>query len=114
MENTFDRIVSLYEKVKEYGITNFELYRLKTIRKTADIISTFISRGAVVFVVFMFFIFASIGLALWLGEFIGEPYLGFLCVAIFYMVLGVVLFFFLHKFIKRRISNLIISEIFKK
>lgn len=114
MENTIDRIKTLFEKFEDYGKTSFELYRLKTISKTAGVISTFVSRGAVVFVLLMFLIFASFGLALWLGEILGKPYLGFLCVATFYMVLRVIIFYLLHNFIKRKISNSIISEIFNK
>lgn len=114
MENTFNRIESLVEKTENYGKTSFELYRLKTISKTAEVISTFVSRGAVVLVLFMFLVFASFGLSLWLGEILGKSYLGFLCVAAFYIVLGVVLYFVLHRLIKRKISNSIISEIFNK
>jgi hypothetical protein len=112
MENTFGRIDPLIEKIEDYGKASFELYKLKTISKTAEVVSTFVSRGAVVIVLSMFLVFASIGLALWLGNILGEPYLGFLCVATFYIVLGGVLYFFLHNFIKRKISNSIISEVF--
>lgn len=112
MENTFNRIEPLFEKIEDFGKTSFELYKLKAIRKTTEAISTFISRGVVVIVLSMFFVFASFGLALWLGVLLGEPFLGFFCVASFYLVLGGVLFFFLHNSIKRRISNSIISEIF--
>lgn len=114
MENTFNRMEPLIEKIEDYGKTSFELYRLKTISKTAEVVSTFVSRGAVVIVLSMFLVFASIGLALWLGDLLGKPYLGFLCVAAFYIVLGGVLFYLLHNFIKRKVSNSIISEIFNK
>jgi hypothetical protein len=114
MENTFNHIKPLFEKIGIYGKTNFELYRLKTIRKTAEVISTFVSRGAVVVVLSMFLIFISTGLALWLGDLLGKAYLGFFCVAAFYILLGGVLFYFLHGFIKRKISNSIISEIINK
>lgn len=114
MENTFNHIEPLFEKIEVYGKTSFELYRLKTINKTAEVVSTFVSRGAVVIVLSMFLLFASIGLALWLGDLLGEPYLGFLCVAAFYIVLGGVLFYLLHNFIKRKVSNSIISEVFNK
>ena len=114
MESTFNRMEPLFEKIEDYGKTSFKLYKLKTISKTAEVVSTFVSRGAVVIVVSMFLVFASIGLALWLGDLFGKPYLGFFCVATFYMVLGVVLFYMLHKFIKRKVSNSIISEVFNK
>lgn len=114
MENTFDSVEPLFEKIEDYGKTSFELYKLKTISKTAEVISTFVSRGAVVVFLFMFMIFASTGLALWVGNLLEEVYLGFLCVAAFYIVLGGVLYFLLHNYIKRKISNSIILEILNK
>lgn len=114
MENAFDNIEPLFEKIENYGKTSLELYKLKTINKTTSVASTLVSRGTVVVVLLMFLLFASIGLALWLGDILGKPYLGFLCVATFYVLLGGVLYFFLHNFIKRKVSNSIISEIFNK
>ena len=111
MANTVNHIELLFEKIENYGKTSYKLYQLKAISKTAKIVSIFLSRGAVVIVLSMFLVFASIGLALWLGDVLGKPYLGFFCVAAFYMVLGVVLYYFLHNFIKRKISNSIILEI---
>lgn len=114
MKNTLNRMESLFEKIEDFGTTSFELYKLKTISKTAEVVSTFVSRGAVVIVLSMFLVFASIGLALWIGDLLGKTYLGFFCVATFYIVLGGVLFYFLHQFIKRQVSNSIISEVFNK
>ena len=114
MENGFNSIEPLLEKLETYGRTSFELYKLKTMRKTAEVVSSVVSRAAVFIVLFMFVVFASIGLAIWLGDVLGQSYLGFLCVATFYILLGVVLFYFLHNFIKRKVSNSIISKIFKK
>ena len=114
MENALNRMEPLFEKIEDYGNTSFELYKLKTVRKSAKVISTFVSRIAVVIVLAMFMIFASLGLALWLGAQLGETYLGFFSVAIFYIVLGALLFFALHNFIKRKISTSIIKEFFNQ
>jgi len=105
---------SLFERVEDFGKTSFELYKLKTISKTTEVVSTFVSRGSVVIVLSMFLIFVSIGLALWIGDLFGKPYLGFFCVAAFYIVLGGVLYYFLHQYIKKQVSNSIISEVFSK
>ncbi len=114
MENTLNRMESLFERVEEFGKTSFELYKLKTISITAEVVSTFISRGLVIIVASMFLVLGSIGLALWLGDLLGKSYLGFLCVSFFYIILGVVLFYFLHNAIKRKVSNSIISQVFNK
>ncbi|PIZ06416.1 MAG: hypothetical protein COY57_02090 [Flavobacteriales bacterium CG_4_10_14_0_8_um_filter_32_5] len=114
MGNTINSMESLFERVEDFGKTSFELYKLKTISKTTEVVSTFVSRGSVVIVLSMFLIFVSIGLALWLGDLFGKPYLGFFCVAAFYIVLGGVLYYFLHQYIKKQVSNSIISEVFSK
>lgn len=108
MENTFDSVAPLFDKIEDYGRTNFELYKLKTIKKSAQVVSTLVSRGIIVFVFLLFILFSSIGMSLWAGELLGANYLGFLCVAAFYFVLGSIFYFLLHKFITRKISNSII------
>jgi ABC-type multidrug transport system fused ATPase/permease subunit len=114
MESTLNRMEPLFERAEKYGKTSFELYKLKTISKTAEVVSTFVSHGAVIIVLSMFLVFASIGVALWLGGLLGTIYLGFFCIAAFYIMLGVVLYFFLHRTIQRKISNAIISQVLKK
>lgn len=111
MENTFSLMKSLFEKIEGFGKTSYELYKLKSISKTVEVVSTFAFRGALLIILLMGIFFASIGLSLWLGALLDQPYLGFLCVAAFYIVLGAVLLFFLRIPIKRRISNSMITEI---
>lgn len=81
MLDSINRLGLLFDKIENYGKTSFELYKLKTISKSAKVISTFVSRGAFAIVFLMCLIFASIGLALWLGDMLGKSYYGFLCVA---------------------------------
>jgi len=114
MGNTLNRMETLFERVEEFGKTSFELYRLKAIGKTAEVVSSFISRALVILVISISLVFASIGLALWVGDLLGKLYLGFFCVAIFYILLGCIMYYFLHKVIKRKLSNSIISQAFNK
>lgn len=112
MENTSNQIEPLFEKIEEYGKTTFELYKLKAISKTTEVVSTFVYRGAVALVLSMCLVLVSIGLALWLGEVLGKPYLGFFGVATLYCLLGGVLYFSRHC-LKRKIGNSFISNIFR-
>lgn len=100
----------LFDRAEDYAKTSFELYKLKTISKSAAVISTFISRGSVVVAISLFMVFVNIGLAIWLGDILGKLYLGFFCIALFYVLLATVLYFFMHNYIKKQISNVIISE----
>jgi len=111
MEEKTLYIEPLLLKAETYGKTSLELIKLKTIDKTSDIISTAVSRGSVVLVLSIFSVMINIAIALWLGDIFGKSYYGFFCVAGFYAVCGLVLYFFAHTWIKKRVSNSIISQI---
>jgi hypothetical protein len=99
----------LIVRAEEYVRTSFELFKLKALNQTTKLLSTFISRSIFILSLSMFLIVATIGAALWLGDLLGKSYYGFFCVAGFYGIIGVVLYFFLHNSIKRRVSQSIIS-----
>lgn len=100
----------LFTRAEQFGKTSLELIKLKTIDKTADVASTLISRGAAVLILSMFTIIVNVGIALWLGDILGKSYYGFFCVAAFYGVVGIILYFFTHKWIKKSISESIITQ----
>ncbi len=108
MEEKINFIEPLFERVEEYGKSSFELLKLKALDKTAGVLSTFLSRSTEVLFMIIFIVFTSIGAALWLGDLLGKVYYGFFCVAGFYGVIGAVLYFFLHGWIKKRYTNTII------
>ena len=110
MEDKMNFIEPIFERAEEYGKTSYELFKLKTLDKTAVVVSTFVSRGTVILVLSMFIVLATIGVALYLGEMLGKSYYGFFCVAGFYGIIGGVLYFFMNNWIKKRVSNLIISQ----
>ncbi len=101
----------LFDKTEDFAKTSFELYKLKSVSKLAALVSTLISRGSVIVALSLFMVFVNIGLAIWLGDILGKLYLGFFCIAGFYVLLATVLYFFMHNYIKQQISNVIVSEI---
>lgn len=101
----------LFARAEQFGKTSLELIKLKTIDKTADVASTLISRGAAILILTMFTIIVNVGIALWLGDILGKTYYGFFCVAAFYGIVGIILYFFTHKWIKKSISESIITQI---
>jgi len=105
-------IEPLLEKVEKYGKSSLELIKLKTIDKTADFSSTLISRLLLVMVILFSVLALNIAAALWLGELLGKNYYGFLAVGGFYALVSVVLLF-IHPFIKKRVTNSIIAQMFK-
>lgn len=110
MENKIIFIEPLLEKAEAYGKTSYELIKLKAIDKTSEVVSTIVSRGAVVLMLSMFIVIVNIGIALFLGDILGKSYYGFFCVAGFYGIIGGVLYFFLHNRIKAFVTNSIITQ----
>jgi hypothetical protein len=110
MEPTISLIEPLLERAEMYTKTSIELLKLKSIHKTADITSTLISRLLLTIVLSLFVLTLNIGIALWIGDLLEKAYFGFLVVAAFYALIGIVLFF-IHPIIKSRLNNSIITQI---
>jgi len=111
MEAKANLLEPLLERVEQYGKTSFELLKLKSVDKTADIVSTLISRLFLAIVLSFFALTLNIAIALWLGDLLGKNYYGFLIVASFYGLIGIILFF-VHPRIKVRVNNSIIAQMF--
>jgi hypothetical protein len=110
MENQTSLIVALFEKTEHYVKSTAELYKLKTIDKSADVISTF-SAWLVIMVFFiLFFLILNIGVSLLIGEALGKIYYGFFIVSGFYALGATVLYAFRNKWIKAPIRNEIITQ----
>jgi hypothetical protein len=110
MESPTSSIESLFEKAEAYGMTTYELSKLKALETTTIVVTSLVSRLSVILMISMFALVFNIGIALFLGELLGNSYFGFFIVAGFYLVAGVVLHLFLHKWIKKPLSDLIITQ----
>ena len=105
---------TLLERAENYGITTFELFKLNTIDKSADVVSSLVSRLAILITVALSFIIINIGFALWIGKVLGETFYGFFIIGVFYAFLALLLHTFRHQWIKYPISNSIIKQLLKK
>ena len=110
MENKVNMIEPLLERVEQYSKTSFELLKLRSINKMADLCSTLISRILLTIVISLFIITLNIAASLWLGEVTGKNYYGFLLVASFYFVIGIILII-IHPFIKTKMNNSILTQL---
>ena len=110
MESTARTFETLYERAETYGKTTYELSKLKVLETTTVVVTSLVSRLSVILMISMFALVFNIGIALLLGEVLGKSYYGFFIVAAFYLLAGIVLHFFLHKWIKTPLSNLIITQ----
>lgn len=110
MEDIVGSTESLLEKVEDYGKVSLELLKLKAIDKTAEAVSSTVSYILVAFVLIVCLLVASVGAAIWLGDYFGELYLGFFSVAGFYGVLGIILYAVRKSWLKRSIGDSIIAN----
>jgi hypothetical protein len=111
MEDQASLINTLFEKAEHYTKTSAELYKLKVIDKSADVISTLTVRLAIIVFITLFFLIMNTGVALWLGEVLGKVYYGFFIVAGFYALVGILLYAFRNKWIKVPLRNSIITQV---
>lgn len=107
---TVKLIESLFGQSKEYIDNRLELLKLKVVDKASEVTSSLIF-GAVLFVIsFIFFIVLNIGIALLIGDLIGKSYIGFLILAGFYAIVGLVLYLNKNKFFKTPVTKMIIGK----
>ncbi|MBP0903669.1 hypothetical protein ACFSKN_03705 [Mariniflexile gromovii] len=114
MNNIATNIESLYEKAKDYAEINVELVKLRTIDKTADVVSSLVVRLIIFLGVAMFLLFVNISLGLYIGDLLGKDYLGFLVVSGIYLLITVILSVSRNKIIKVPITNMIISKLLEE
>lgn len=100
----------LFEKTKDYVETRADLFKLKAIKKTAEVGSSLVSNIIVAVVFSCFFIFLNIALGLWLGDLTGKVYLGFFILAAFYLIVGLLIYFNREKIINSPIADSIIKK----
>lgn len=109
MEN--QSLVALFEKTERYAKSSAELYKLKIIDKSVDVISTLTTSLVVIVVFTLFLLTLNIGFALLIGEKLGKSYFGFFIIAGFFSFIGIVIYIFRNKWIKEPLRNSIIKLI---
>jgi hypothetical protein len=114
MENKATTIEMLFEKAEDYTRTTIDLVKLNAVDKTADVMSSLLSRLTVSIVFVMFAFLVNIGLSLWIGELLGKAYFGFFAVSSVYLLIAIVLYIYKDEWIKMPISNFIIVKMLKK
>ncbi|MEQ8812821.1 MAG: hypothetical protein RIE59_27360 [Imperialibacter sp.] len=110
METVRNSFETLFERLEAYGKTTIELSKLKSLEMSTVVASSLLSRLAVILVFSTSTLVLSIGVALWLGELLGRTYYGFFVVAGFYLFAGIIFHFYLHQWINRPVSTLIIKQ----
>lgn len=102
---------ALYERVEAFGKTTLELSKLKAISITSKVMVTMVAKMGFILMISFFLLLSSIGLALYLGDLLEKSHQGFFIVGAVYFLIGIVFYFFLHKWVKKPLSKLLISQI---
>lgn len=110
MESITGPVETLIEKGEVYIKTSLELAKLKSIETTSEIGATLLAKTGVILMMTLFVLVMNIGIALWLGDYLGKLYLGFFIVAGFYLFFGILFSFTLHSWIQKPLSELIIKN----
>ncbi len=110
MDNPIESIESLFEKIEMYSKTSYDLFKLRVLETVTVVATSLLSRLVVIAIFFVFVFFLNIGIALMVGDLLGKLYYGFLLVAIFYLVIGIIFHFFFHKWTKKVLVDLIVTQ----
>jgi len=104
----------LFEKAEDYGKLSLELFRLNTIDKSADIISSLAVRLAIFVFIGMFTLLITVGIALWIGEQLGKSYYGFFIIAGCYAIIAMLLYIFRYPWVEAPIRHTVVSQMLKQ
>jgi hypothetical protein len=111
MENKTTSIEELFYKLKEYGDTRLDLFKLKSINKASGFFSSVIMGLILVGILLLVLTFISVGAALLIGSLMGKAFYGFFIVALIYLIIGLILFSGRQKILKAPISNKLIKQL---
>src|ERR1700754_2438981 len=111
MSDTFEKIEGLTEHVRDYIQTRVELAKLEVAEKSSLVVGNMIA-VMVVMILFLFvLLFGSIAAAWALGEWLNNTWAGFLIVAGFYCLLGIIIWLARGKLIRFPVMNAIIRQL---
>jgi hypothetical protein len=91
MANAFDEIRSLSEETLDYLRLRWASLRLETVERLSLCASKVLARVIAFVVLLVAAVFMMVALALWIGELLGQPSLGFLIAGGVFLVVGVVI-----------------------
>jgi hypothetical protein len=111
--NSTESIKTLIDKSKDYLDTKIELTRLKTIDKSADVLSAVIVMVCMLFISVLVILFLSLAAALLIGKMLGAYYYGFFIMGGFYAIILLVIYVQRERWIKTPIANGLINKMLK-
>ena len=113
MEKTLEQVEELVHTLHAYVNNRFEGAKLTAIEKASEAASNVTASILSGLVWFLFLIFLGIGLAFFLNEALGSMGWSFMCIALFYLVLGILFWRFRSRIFQVPIMNSMIEKLNK-
>jgi len=102
---------SLIEQAEQYVKTTTDLYTLKIADKVSTVVSSLVARLVIGSFAFIAVFMITMALSFWLGYLLGNEFYGFLILGSASALIGVVLYMNRTKWIKKPLTETIISQI---
>lgn len=107
-------ISDLIDKTKEYVNVRADILKLTAAEKTSKAIAAAVV-GSILLVCGLFaLLFLSFFAGYYISEKMGNPAIGFLIVALFYIIVGLLIFFTKANMIEKPIINSVVKSFFKQ
>ena len=113
METPSEHIEYLFKNTSRYLENKTELYKLKLIDKSSDIVSSVVEKIMIFVIAMIFFFFFNVALALLIGYWLGHSFWGFFIIAALYGIAGLFIHFSKDKLIRTPITNSLIEKFLK-
>lgn len=112
MADEFTKLESLLEQVKAYANTRIARMKLSLAEKISATLAFLIAALLATLVLAFFLVFAGVAAALALGAWLGYPWLGFLLMAIVYLLLAGLIWFGRRRLILLPLMNALVQQLF--
>ena len=104
----------LANDLRAYAEVRVNLMKLKLAEKMSRLLGTLVAAIAVGIALLLFFSFASIGVAILVGKWLGNLWLGFVILGAFYLLAGLIVWRSRRSLIQIPAMNAIIQQLFEE
>jgi hypothetical protein len=105
---------SVIDQMEQLMDTKTELYKLKLTGKIAYVFSSVMTQLIFGLVAIIILLLLTFGLSFWLGERMGNSYMGFIMIAGGLSVLSVLFFIFRFRTIQKPLKDIMVSQLLKE
>ena len=109
-----ENIEQLASDLRAYADVRVNLIKLKLAEKMSRLVGTVVAAIAVGIALVLFFSFASIGVAILIGKWLGSPWLGFLILGAVYLLAGLIIWRGRRTLIQIPVMNAMIQQLFEE